>query len=71
MKKPTCATCPGTGYGAYSFRVTDRVWTATPLTDPSAVLTADSAYELREVIRRDYAERQTSLAAIRGERMST
>ena len=57
--------------GAYTFRVTDGLWTASPLTDPSAVLTADSACELRELVRRDYGERQISLAAVRGERMST
>lgn len=57
--------------GAYAFRVTEGVWTATPLIDPSAVLTADSAYELREMVRRDYGERQVSLGTVRGERMST
>ena len=56
---------------AYSFRVTDGVWTATPFSDPAAILTAGSARELRELVRRDYGERQVSLAAVRGERMST
>jgi hypothetical protein len=56
---------------SYTFRVTDRVWTAAPLTDPSAVLTADSAHELRELVLRDYGQRQVSLADVRGERMST
>ena len=57
--------------GAYGFKVTDGVWSATPLANPSAVLTAESAHELRELVRRDYGERQVSLAAVRGERMST
>jgi hypothetical protein len=43
--------------GAYSFTVVDHVWTATPLGDPADVLTAESAYELRQLVRHDYANR--------------
>jgi hypothetical protein len=45
---------------AYEFQVVDGVWRAIPAGDPAGVLTADSAWELREHVRTDYAERQSS-----------
>jgi hypothetical protein len=57
--------------GAYSFTVDEGEWRAVPASDRSAVLSAVSADELREKVRHDYASRQASLTAIRGERMST
>jgi hypothetical protein len=56
---------------AYIFSVIEEVWQAVPATDPSAVLTAATAHELREKVRQDYASRQARLRPIRGERMST
>ncbi len=56
---------------AYGFSVIEGVWQAVPAIEPSAVLTADTAEELREKVRHDYASRQASLQPIRGERMST
>jgi len=44
---------------AYAFAIFDGVWTARPAGDPAGTLTADSAHELRELVRRDYAERQS------------
>ena len=40
--------------GAYDFKVADGVWVATSLADPATVLTADSADELRRLVRADY-----------------
>jgi hypothetical protein len=58
--------------GAYErFAVADGVWQASPANEPGRVITARTAWELREKLRADYADRQVSLAAIRGERMST
>jgi hypothetical protein len=56
---------------AYTFCVTDGIWQAVPAVDPSAVLTADTAHELRAKVRQDYTSRQARLGPIRGERMST
>lgn len=59
---------------AYSFQVTDGVWQAIPAGDPAGVLTADSAWELREKVRRDYAARQSAARSSEGylqERSST
>jgi len=56
---------------AYAFSVVEGVWQAVPAIEPSAVLTADTAEELREKVRQDYASRQALLKPIRGERMST
>ena len=56
---------------AYTFSVIDGVWQAVPAVEPCAVLTAETAEELREKVRQDYASRQARLNAIRGERMST
>jgi hypothetical protein len=55
---------------AYAFSVVEGVWQAVPAVDPSPVLTADTADELREKVRQDYACRQARLSPIRGERMS-
>ena len=40
--------------GAYEFKVEDAVWVATSVADPATVLTADSAEELRRLVRADY-----------------
>jgi hypothetical protein len=56
---------------AYSFTVVEGEWQAVPAIDPSVVLTAATAEELREKVRRDYASRPATLKPIRGERMST
>ena len=56
---------------AYAFSVVEAVWQAVPAIEPSAVLTADTAEELREKVRHDYASRQASMRPNRGERMST
>jgi hypothetical protein len=56
---------------AYTISVIEGVWQAVPAVDPSAVLTADTAEELRQKVRQDYASRQANLGPIRGERMST
>jgi hypothetical protein len=52
-------------------KVIDGLWQAVPAADPSAVLTGSTADELRKKVRLDYASRQVSLTAVRGERMST
>lgn len=59
--------------GVYAFTVTDGVWIAIPAADRTCVLTADSGFELQDLVRCDYAARR---AAARGdaylsERMST
>lgn len=56
---------------AYTFSVIDGIWQAVPAIDPSALLTADTAEELREKVRHDYDSRQASPRPIRGEPMST
>ncbi len=56
---------------AYAFCVIEGIWQAVPAIEPSAVLTAGTAEELREKVRQDYASRQATLRPIRGERMST
>jgi hypothetical protein len=58
---------------AYCFDVTDGVWKAVPAGDPAGPLTAASAWELRELVRADYAERQsaTGVTGYLPERMST
>lgn len=42
---------------AYRFEVVDGVWRATPHGDPATVLTADTARDLRQLVRDDYAAR--------------
>jgi hypothetical protein len=42
---------------AYTFAVVDDTWTAAPADSPADILTAESASELRELVRADYAER--------------
>jgi hypothetical protein len=39
---------------AYNIAFDGETWSASPLTEPAAVLTAESAEELRELIRADY-----------------
>jgi hypothetical protein len=57
----------------YTFAVVDNTWTAIPADNPADILTAESASELRELIRADYAGRHP-VALTNGylqERMST
>ncbi len=42
---------------AYCVNFTDGVWSAVPFDDRTILLTADTAMELRDKIRYDYAER--------------
>ncbi len=39
---------------AYEFKIEDGVWVAISVADPATVLTADSADELRLLVRADY-----------------
>jgi hypothetical protein len=58
---------------AYRIDVIDGVWRAIPHADKATVLTADSAWDLRQLIRDDYAAR-TRPSRVYGdlaERMST
>jgi hypothetical protein len=41
----------------YSVRVADGKWHASPLRDPAAILTADSAHDLRRLIRDEHLRR--------------
>jgi hypothetical protein len=45
------------GTRVYTIAVTDGVWTGVPEAAPGVTLTAASAYELREMLRDDYAVR--------------
>jgi hypothetical protein len=56
---------------AYGVGLGDGVWTAIPHVEPATVLTADSADELRALIRADYTRRTAKPAPLMGERMST
>jgi hypothetical protein len=49
--------------GAYTFQVADGVWVATSVSNPAAVLTADSADELRRLVRADYFTRRPAGAS--------
>ena len=42
---------------AYKITCRDGVWLAVPLADPFVTISRDSSGELREALRRDYAER--------------
>jgi hypothetical protein len=42
---------------AYKIDCRGGVWLAVPLTDPFVTISRDSSGELREALRRDYAER--------------
>jgi hypothetical protein len=56
----------------YSIAMSEGTWRATWKADPQAVMTANSADALRELIRADYAQRTGSKPTpLRGERMST
>lgn len=55
----------------YRFEVVDGVWKAILALDPSTVLTAGSAEELRQKVREDYAGRQRAARPVLGDRMST
>jgi len=56
---------------AYGVALTDGTWSAVPHTDPSTILTADSADELRSLIRADYTQRTSKPAPLLSARMST
>jgi hypothetical protein len=56
----------------YSIAMQEGIWRATWRADPQAVLTANSADGLRELIRADYLKRTGNRPApLLGERMST
>jgi hypothetical protein len=55
---------------AYSFKVVDGVWQAIPAGDTAGVLTAESACQLREKVRADYAARRPPQGYLQ-DRMST
>ena len=48
---------------AYTFAVIDGIWTAKPADHLAVVLTADSADELRLLVRADYFARDPAAAA--------
>jgi hypothetical protein len=55
--------------GAYErFALTDGVWQASPAAEPGRIITAATAWQLREKLRADYADRAVSMDAARGER---
>jgi hypothetical protein len=56
---------------AYSISMENGTWTAIPLEDPDASLTANSADGLRELIRADYFRRTAKHSPLLRERMST
>lgn len=56
---------------AYRVALNDGIWSAIPHTDPSVILTADTADELRTLIRTDYTQRNAKPVPLLGERMST
>jgi hypothetical protein len=56
---------------AYSVSLDDGVWSAVPHVDPATILTADSADELRALIRSDYFKRTRKPSPLLQERMST
>jgi hypothetical protein len=56
---------------AYGVGLDDGVWTAVPHVEPATVLTAESADELRALIRADYLKRTARPAPLLQERMST
>ena len=56
---------------AYRFEVIDGIWKATSVVDPPTVLTADSADELRQKVRDDYADRRRTTSPLLGDRTST
>ena len=45
--------------GAYLFSYSDGACSAQPVDAPAEILTADSAEALRNLVRQDYAERQS------------
>jgi hypothetical protein len=62
--------------GAYTFTLSsDGIWTATVVGDPATILTADTADELRQMVRADYAGRspvpRAPVTSHLAERMST
>ncbi len=56
---------------AYGVGLDDGVWTAVPHVAPTTFLTADTADELRALIRADYTQRTAKPVPLLGERMST
>jgi hypothetical protein len=55
---------------AYSIGLGDGIWTAVPHVEPATILTADSADELRALIRADYTQRTAKPAPLLPHRMS-
>ena len=43
---------------AYAISVTDGIWVARPRDNPTRILTADTAPELRWLLRADYGQQQ-------------
>jgi hypothetical protein len=56
---------------AYSVGLDAGVWTAVPHVEPTTILTADTADELRALIRADYTQRTAKPVPLLGERIST
>jgi len=56
---------------AYSVGLDDGVWTAVAHVDPSTVLTADTADQLRALIRADYTQRTAKPAPLLREPTAT
>lgn len=56
---------------AYEIGLDDGVWSARPHAEPATVLTAESADELRSLIRADYRARTAKPPPLLGERSST
>jgi len=44
----------------YTIALRDDIWSARRADDPAAILTADTALDLRELLRDDHAARQRS-----------
>jgi hypothetical protein len=59
--------------GSYRFQITDGVWTAALVSDPTCVISAESVSELRELVRADHAARRAAAKdpVYLSERMST
>jgi hypothetical protein len=86
LRRSTCLSCHDASSarlswnwsGAYTFALGDGVWSATAVEDPATVLTAESAEELRRLVRADYGKASRRAQACRApvtdypqERMST
>ena len=56
---------------AYSIGLDDGIWTAVPHLDPAVLITADTADELRAMIRADYTQRTAKPAPLTREQVGT